>query len=215
MFGPSESLSSSTPHTDWGVLPRVVEATLAQSTADSSKVTFLAMSGIEFYSFAAWDLNSEERHMCTIATTGEVFGHTFTPVKSTADIAPFIERVYGNRKVTSTKMNAGSSRSHVCIILTLYQVDIETKQFSETRFSIIDLAGSERPTKTGKERVDVGTACLRAKACLKNGKPLDAGSQGSMINYELTELTTSIKIATDIWKAGKRKFKPRTNWCAT
>jgi hypothetical protein len=210
MFGPAESLSSPAAHPDWGLLPRIVQATLAH--CGSGTVTGqLHLSAIEFYAMFPFDLNAAKRNPVTVTSDGEVFGHTFTPVSSPSDIAPFIERVYGNRKVNKTKMNSGSSRSHVCIILTLYQVDNETQQFSETKFSIIDLAGSERPDKTGAGRVDTLTAFLEAKKSFETGKPLSAGAQGALINTELTEITSAISKATDCWQMG-RKFKPHTDW---
>jgi hypothetical protein len=208
MFGPADSLSSATPHPDWGLLPRIVDATLAHIGGTTGT---LHMSAIEFYGWAAWDLNADERTMVTIDTAGQAFGHTFTPISGAGDIAPFIERVYGNRKVSKTKMNSGSSRSHVCIMLTLYQADNESGNCSETTFSIIDLAGSERPGKTGGERMDVLSATLEAQKCLATGKDLSVSAQGSIINMELSLITTAIKQATDQWKAG-RKFKPQTDW---
>ena len=122
-----------------------------------------------------------------------------------------MRQVYGNRKVSKTKMNSGSSRSHVCIMLTLYQVDNESGDCCETTFSIIDLAGSERPGKTGAERMAVLDATLEAQKCLTNGKDLSVAAQGSLINMELTLITTAIKQATDQWKSGRR-FKPQTDW---
>ena len=59
----------------------------------------------------------------------------------------FIARVYGNRKVVATRMNEGSSRSHCAIILTLLQLETASQTFRQTQFSIVDLAGAERPEK--------------------------------------------------------------------
>ena len=139
----------------------------------------VALSAVEFYCFAAWDLNSEKRNLVTATPSGDIFGHTSTEVSSVSDIAPFIERVYGNRKVSKTKMNAGSSRSHVCIIITLYQLDKESASLRQSSLSIVDLAGSERPGKTGAERVDGLTASLEAKRALETGKELSTAAQGS------------------------------------
>jgi len=205
MFGPSESLSSPTPHPEWGLLPRIVDATLTHMKEHSEKSASLTISAVEFYSFAAWDINAKKRHQCTITPDGNVFGHTFSPLTSVADIAPFIERVYGNRKVNATKMNAGSSRSHVMIMLTLYQVDNASGEFLQTEFNVVDLAGSERPGKTGADRVNGNDV----QGMAMSGKELSAGAQGWLINFELTQITTAFALATDAWKAGK-KYKPQT-----
>ena len=218
MFGPSASLASPTPHEDWGLLPRVVNASLQHIAKNTSKVFKMTLSAVEFYCWAAWDLNADVRNLVTATPSGDIFGHTSTEIASVAEIAPFVERVYGNRKVSKTKMNAGSSRSHVCIILTLYQVNKahggEGADFVQTTFSIVDLAGSERPGKTGAERVDTLTASLEAKKALETGKELSTAAQGSLINMELTFLTTAFNVATEAWQKG-RAFKPQTDWAPT
>ena len=212
MFGPGESHKSATPHEDWGLLPRVVHATLESMQASTgSKSAILALSAIEFYCFAAWDLNADVRNLVTMTSTGDVYGHTYTQVQSVTEISGFIDRVYGNRKVVATKMNAGSSRSHVCIILTLYQVDNASGDFTQSSFSIVDLAGSERPGKTGMARMDAGTAVLEAKRSLETGKALSGAAQGSLINMELTLIQTAFVRATESW-AKNRPFKPQMDW---
>ena len=90
MFGPAASLASPTPHDDWGLLPRIVNTTIQSMEGKTAK---LFMSAIEFYCWAAWDLNAEERNIVTINNAGEVYGHTFTEIAGTGDIASFIERV--------------------------------------------------------------------------------------------------------------------------
>ena len=47
--------------------------------------------------------------VCSASADGDIFGHTFTPISSVGDIAPFIERVYANRKVEHTRVNAGEN----------------------------------------------------------------------------------------------------------
>eukprot|EP00316_Scyphosphaera_apsteinii_P000885 CAMPEP_0119300222 /NCGR_PEP_ID=MMETSP1333-20130426/2203_1 /TAXON_ID=418940 /ORGANISM="Scyphosphaera apsteinii, Strain RCC1455" /LENGTH=537 /DNA_ID=CAMNT_0007301921 /DNA_START=199 /DNA_END=1809 /DNA_ORIENTATION=+ len=210
MFGPTESLSSATPHPEWGLLPRIVSATLMHMAEQSGKKAMrLTISAVEFYSFGAWDLNAKKRHMCTITPDGDIFGHTFTLVTAVGDIAPFIERVYSNRKVNATKMNAGSSRSHVSIILTLYQVEMASGLFTQTEFNVVDLAGSERPGKTGADRVNGFEVQGMAMKALETGKELPIAAQGWLINFELTMLTTAFALATDAWSTGS-KYKPQT-----
>jgi len=96
----------------------------------------------------------------------------------------------------------------------LYQVERASGDFHQSAFSIVDLAGSERPGKTGAERVDGLTASLEAKKALESGKELSTAAQGSLINLELTLLTTAFLKATESWKAGKQ-FKPQTDWAPT
>ena len=45
-------------------------------------------------------------------------------------------------------MNEGSSRSHCAIIPTLLTLDAGTQSFRQRQFSIVDLAGAERPERS-------------------------------------------------------------------
>jgi hypothetical protein len=57
-----------------------------------------------------------------------------------------------NRAVARTDMNAHSSRSHLLMVCRAVCVDASTgKKKSAGKMSIIDLAGSERPAKSGAE----------------------------------------------------------------
>jgi kinesin family protein 5 len=53
-----------------------------------------------------------------------------------------------NRRVSATKMNATSSRSHSCFIINITQKDSEGAVIA-SRVNLVDLAGSERVGKTG------------------------------------------------------------------
>ena len=48
-------------------------------------------------------------------------------------------------------MNAHSSRSHMIFLLTLNQFNAETSQSKTSKLFLIDLAGSEKISKTGAE----------------------------------------------------------------
>ena len=65
-------------------------------------------------------------------------------------------------------MNEGSSRSHCAIMLTLLTLDARTRMYKQTQFSIVDLAGAERPEKAlGERRVRYVTTQLPRQAQLK------------------------------------------------
>ena len=57
-------------------------------------------------------------------------------------------------------MNDGSSRSHCAITLTLLTHDTSAKSFKETTFSIVDLAGAERPEKALGTRISKDKALI-------------------------------------------------------
>ena len=155
MFGFPESLTSEVEDDGWGLLPRAVHATLAHN-AEQAKAgvhSVLLLSAIEFYAFMAFDLaDVAGKQMCTMKGH-QVLGNTYTPCDSPSILKEFLDRVYNNRKVVATKMNEGSSRSHCAIMLTLLTLEKATQTFRQTQFSIIDLAGAERPEKALGERI--------------------------------------------------------------
>ena len=71
---------------------------------------------------------------------------------------PFIQQIIQNRTTRSTNFNqassgpgeqhTGSSRSHAMLILSLMQLDEATDEYVKTTFTLADLAGAERPSKT-------------------------------------------------------------------
>jgi hypothetical protein len=66
---------------------------------------------------------------------------------------PVINDINNLRTTVATKMNTktvsgdGSSRSHAFFILRLSQ--LIDGEFQQTKFTLVDLAGAERPGKTG------------------------------------------------------------------
>ena len=46
-------------------------------------------------------------------------------------------------------MNARSSRSHMMFLINLYSHDVYTGQAKTSKITLIDLAGSEKISKTG------------------------------------------------------------------
>ena len=54
-----------------------------------------------------------------------------------------------NRTVSCTEMNAGSSRSHSLFVVTIFQKNIVTDSTKQAKVFFVDLAGSEKMSKTG------------------------------------------------------------------
>merc|ERR1719419_523245 len=111
-------------------------------------------------------------------------------------------------------MNSTSSRSHCCMLLTLFQFDINSREYLVTKFNLIDLAGSERAARTGGEQIS-GADLYMYMAMAMNGdvNKIPIGAQGSMINFELLALTMEIMRATDQYKMGKNYNPPKS--CST
>lgn len=56
-----------------------------------------------------------------------------------------------NRSVGITQMNALSSRSHMLFMITIVQNDFASGEAKSARLTVVDLAGSEKISKTGTE----------------------------------------------------------------
>jgi len=214
MLGVTSSLSAPTPNDGWGLFPRVVYSTLTQIEAWKAEGThaILTVSAVEFYCMGAFDLDFEGKKKgkklpaktpVLITSDAQALGAKETTLTSAADLAEYLPRVFGNRFTAATKMNDASSRSHCTLILSLYKLDASDK-YIKTTFSMIDLAGSERNSKTGAERVDGNQAFAEAAKCFKDGTPekLSLGAQGFMINYELSFVQTEVLKAGDMHKKG-------------
>jgi hypothetical protein len=76
----------------------------------------------------------------------------------------------------------------------------EKQESQRTRFHLLDLAGAERPNTTGSERPSALEVIMKLAA----GKKMDVGDQGTMINYELTELLTLVSRSNDSNAKGKK-----------
>ena len=81
-------------------------------------------------------------------------------LNSFEDLAPVLKMIFKNRMSKHTSMNnankatAGSSRTHAALILTLHQVNLEGV-YQKSKYTLMDLAGAERPDKVGGERTSI------------------------------------------------------------
>merc|ERR1712187_456426 len=139
---------------------------------------------------------------------GMPLGLKQTRVSSVSDLAPFLDLVNTNRTMAKTKMNEGSSRSHCALILTMHQSDHRMNGYCNTTFTVVDMAGSERVSKTGAESVPPSTI----SSMISSGKKMTAeqqmGAEGGLINYELTLMATEVQTATDCHQKKRRYVKP-------
>ncbi|KAK3234069.1 hypothetical protein CYMTET_55672 [Cymbomonas tetramitiformis] len=216
MFGTSESLQSSSQHEDWGLFPRVVDQCLKRLEAVKEgwkEVKYvLTASALEFYCCRAFDLLYQKTPVI-IDKDCKPVGMNYMVLDKVSDLATFVEEVYGNRTVKATKMNAGSSRSHVALILTLHQfgddptTDPPKKdQYTSTTFTMMDLAGSERVSKTGAERM----SGMEAIMTVAKGGDIPTGAQATLINFELSALSSEVIIATEQHTKGKVYKAPKS-----
>merc|ERR1712190_66561 len=90
----------------------------------------------------------------------------------------------------------------------MHQSDHRMNGYCNTTFTVVDMAGSERNSKTGAESVPPSTIT----SMISSGKKLTAeqqtGAEGGLINYELTLMATEVQSATEYHQKKKRYVKP-------
>ena len=70
-------------------------------------------------------------------------------VNSDKEMAEVFHCGTNNRTVSATEMNKGSSRSHSLFVVTIFQKNIVTDSSKSAKVFFVDLAGSEKMSKTG------------------------------------------------------------------
>ena len=112
-------------------------------------------------------------------------------VESEQEMIDFFNIGTNNRIVSSTKMNAISSRSHSLFSVTIYQRNVITESSKTGKLYFVDLAGSEKMSKAGVE----GNTMLKEaqninKSIMTLGMVINALTKGSKhIPYRDSKLT--------------------------
>ena len=95
-----------------------------------------------------------------------------------------------NRTVGNTKMNAKSSRSHSLFIVTIFQKDSKTDSTKAGKLYFVDLAGSEKISKTGVEGQLLEDAKNINKSLLMLGMVINALTENKpYVPYRDSKLT--------------------------
>jgi len=171
-----------------------------EKTGAGDGQAILQGQAIEFYCMQAADLLNDGSPVYIDTESCMPVGASLRRLQSMEDLLSLIAQARANRTTRSTRMNTavagheGSSRSHAALILHLLRRTDEGK-VHRTFFSLIDLAGAERPSKTGETRVSGYEAWL--EIIKKGGKNVSTGAQAAFINFELTLLRTAIVAARD------------------
>ena len=213
MLGPSGSIGSAEPVEEWGVFPRLVHATIlaVEKWRAAGQGALLTASAIEFYCGKAFDLLTKPKVEVFIDKQANIYGASSQELTSTTQLGEFLESAYRNRYTNATKMNAESSRGHTGLILTLHQ--LKGSKYSSTNFSLIDMAGTEKASKTGADAsTTTGKAAkeeVRKMFKAKSPEKVSIGAQGYMINTEHSFITTEVARAADAHAKGM-EYRPGT-----
>mmetsp|Transcript_49094 Transcript_49094/g.59477 ORF Transcript_49094/g.59477 Transcript_49094/m.59477 type:complete len:490 (+) Transcript_49094:15-1484(+) len=212
----------------WGIFPRVfttARATLIQKNHHNTTKTpfyIFTASAIEFYLADASDLLQPQKNIRIDPDSHRPCGCTTVVLSSVDDMISFLNTVRQNRTTRSTRMNrahethGGSSRSHAALILTLHQLDSAVgvddgggggDNYCQTTFTIVDLAGAERPSKTKEKRYGGIEMALWMKEY--KGEEIPVGCQALVINLELSSIASEVLRATGAHRQGKPYTPPR------
>lgn len=77
---------------------------------------------------------------------------TPTPIGTMEDAIRIFGYGLEHRMTRATKMNSASSRSHLIFTIIVESVNKQTKQRTKGKLSFVDLAGSEKSSKTGTDK---------------------------------------------------------------
>ena len=165
-----------------GILPRMINHLFEKIQAAPSFIEFrIKLSMVEIHMERIKDLLDTSKVDLKIREkSGKgiyIQDVTEEYVASSAETLEFLTKGIGNRSVGQTNMNDTSSRSHMAFIITLYQNNLKDASAKSGKIILIDLAGSEKISKTGAE-----------------GKLLDEAKQ---INKSLSALGNVINALTD------------------
>eukprot|EP00466_Bigelowiella_natans_P009943 jgi/Bigna1/81829/fgenesh1_pg.84_\ len=173
---------------------RVENIFVGIENADVNIEFAVEVSYVEIYLEQIKDLlhpaNSNLRIRETSAGGIYIQGVTETYVTSNQEVLDIMEQGGNNRKVSSTDMNAESSRSHSVFILKLTQKHKIHGSTKESKLILVDLAGSEKVSKTGA----TGQTFTEAKAINKSlsalGNVIKALTTGKVhVPYRDSKLT--------------------------
>jgi kinesin family protein 2/24 len=144
-------------------------------------------------------LNKREVIKCLENSHGKVCfpGLTQHPVHSPTEVMKLIEHGAENRSTGTTSRNADSSRSHAVLQLKLMKKIGRKADVEHSRFSFIDLAGSERGADTSNaskatrlEGADINTSLLALKEVIR---ALATGGSLTHIPFRGSKLTQVLK----------------------
>ncbi|KAL1411173.1 hypothetical protein Q8F55_002123 [Vanrija albida] len=137
-----------------GLIPRITEQIFASILSADSNIEYtVKVSYMEIYMERIKDLLAPHNDNLSIhedKTRGVyVKGLTDVYVGSEAEVFKVMKAGGSSRAVSSTNMNAESSRSHSIFVIGIHQRNTDTGSQKSGNLYLVDLAGSEKVGKTG------------------------------------------------------------------
>lgn len=181
-----------------GIAPRAMEAIYSLMDEQKSKFSFrVHCYMLELYNDRLIDLLApagKEPVKLDIKKDkkGLVFvqGSVMMESASKDELWSIFEKGSENRHVSSTKMNAESSRSHLILGIVIESTNLTSGAVVKGKVSLVDLAGSERAAKTGATPEQLKEAQSINKSLSALGDVISAlSSEQQFIPYRNNKLT--------------------------
>ncbi|RSH83216.1 uncharacterized protein EHS24_006883 [Apiotrichum porosum] len=137
-----------------GLIPRITEQIFASILSADNNIEYtVKVSYMEIYMEKIKDLLAPHNDNLSIhedkARGVYVKGLTDVYVGSEAEVFQVMKAGGASRAVSSTNMNAESSRSHSIFVIGIHQRNTDTGSQKSGHLYLVDLAGSEKVGKTG------------------------------------------------------------------
>lgn len=158
-----------------GIIPRAFEQIWFNINRSENMNFLVAVSYLEIYMEELRDLLKPNSKKVLELREHEQLG-VYVPnlhsvlCKNVDDMINVMAQGNKNRTVGRTNMNEHSSRSHAIFIIKIEMCDLNTNKVKVGKLNLIDLAGSERQSKTGAtaERLKEASKINRALSSLGN-----------------------------------------------
>jgi kinesin family protein 5 len=179
-----------------GLLPRIIEAVMERVRIRPSNIDLRAkVSLVEIYNEKVTDLLDLTRRNLKLRENrnkGVFIEHvTERYISRTEEGYQLLAYGLENRSVGCTQMNAVSSRSHMLFMISLVSNDFSTGEAKSARLTVIDLAGSEKISKTGTEGKQLSEAIKINTSLSALGNVIHSLSEGKggHVPYRDSKLT--------------------------
>nr|XP_019013289.1 kinesin [Kwoniella pini CBS 10737]OCF52070.1 kinesin [Kwoniella pini CBS 10737] len=179
-----------------GLIPRIVEQIFASILSADSVIEYtVKVSYMEIYMEKIKDLLAPQNDNLSIhedkARGVYVKNLTDVYVGSEAEVYKVMKAGGSSRAVSSTNMNAESSRSHSIFVIGIHQRNTETGSQKSGNLYLVDLAGSEKVGKTGATGQTLEEAKKINKSLSALGMVINALTDGksSHVPYRDSKLT--------------------------
>ncbi|KAI9586295.1 kinesin-like protein Klp68D [Glossina fuscipes] len=176
-----------------GIIPRTFEQIWLHINRTENFQFLVDVSYLEIYMEELRDLlKPNSKHLEVRESGSGVYVpnlHAIT-CKSVDDMMNVMRMGNKNRTIGFTNMNEHSSRSHAIFMIKIEMCDIATNTIKVGKLNLIDLAGSERQTKTGASAERLKEASKINLALSSLGNVISALAEGSPhVPYRDSKLT--------------------------